>query len=89
MGFSTKKTSTTTTSPATRKDTPPSKPDFILKVKGEDGKFTRIGAAWGPNEHKSFTITFDEDIEFKSTADDRVKAVMFVNDADTKFKNKR
>lgn len=86
MAFQTKKSYNKPTAPQ-KKETTPAKPDYILKVKLEEGatdengkpiKYQRIGAGW-TTEQGGIKITFDADIELKSTEADRAKALLFPN----------
>jgi hypothetical protein len=92
MGFSTKKTTssptTTGTAPAPKR-TPAAKPDYLLKIKTDDGKWARVGGMWFDAERDSYKITLDADVELKSTEDERVKINVFKNDGSTKFGNKK
>lgn len=84
MGFSTKKT--TTSAPATTpKRTPAAKPDYLLKIKTDDGKWARVGGMWFDAERDSYKITLDADVELKSTEDERIKLNVFKNDGEAKF----
>lgn len=92
MGFSTKSKTTSAPAPTTTPTSgskPSAKPDYLLKIKTDDGKWARVGGMWFDAEKDSYKITMDADVELKSTEDDRVKINVFKNDGATKFQNKR
>lgn len=89
MGFSTKKTTSAPAPTANRSSKPAAKPDYLLKIKTDDGKWARVGGMWFDAEKDSYKITLDADVELKSTEDDRIKLNVFKNDSATKFQNKR